>query len=273
MEIQWFLHELLDAVYFVIGMYPILTNQYLFAKSLHKTPSKSFKELFVSLNPPLVVPLQYVGCTTVKLCYNMDEFFIYSQDTPYVEGLMQKRRNSSANALELRLFCIKPFMSPIRVRYLVLFVGSKSSLCSTFVTEVLYAISYHIGLWYTVILELHFNIIPTKWPGSLRHQIISRHGIDFYTIGHSPYITWDEISTTCTCHIKVKEWCKMQIHINLFKKKKNSTHKRVNVLLLSQNATVPSVQIGSRIEHIYTALEIFTYNNSHRFLGLLFAQL
>ena len=196
------------------------TNQHIFLLRVCMTTlSKRFKDWFVSLDPPLVAPLQYVGCTTVKFCCNMYKFIEYSQDTPYNEGLMQKRRNSSANALELRLFCIKPFMSPIRVRYLVLFVGSKSSLCSTFVIEVLYAISYHIGLWYTVILELHFNIIPTKWPGSLRHQIISRHGIDFYTIGHSPYITWDEISTTCTCHIKVKEWCKMQIHNYLFSKK------------------------------------------------------
>ena len=26
----------------------------------------------------------------------------------YIDGLMQKRRNSSADALELRFFCIKP---------------------------------------------------------------------------------------------------------------------------------------------------------------------
>ena len=29
-------------------------------------------------------------------------------DEKHIDGLMQKRRNSIANALELRLFCIKP---------------------------------------------------------------------------------------------------------------------------------------------------------------------
>ena len=34
-----------------------------------------------------------------------------SGNTGYIDGLMQKRRNSSALALELRLFCIKPLTS------------------------------------------------------------------------------------------------------------------------------------------------------------------
>ena len=35
----------------------------------------------------------------------------------YIDGLMQKRRNSSALALELRLFCIKPWKSGLMDRH------------------------------------------------------------------------------------------------------------------------------------------------------------
>ena len=37
--------------------------------------------------------------------------FIYLIDRDHIDGLMQKRRNSTAYALELRHFCIKPLTS------------------------------------------------------------------------------------------------------------------------------------------------------------------
>ena len=82
---------------------------------------------------------------------------------------MQKRRNSSALAMELRLFCIKPSIhslchnnvvkflqnpqnkqtlhsSPMRARYGMTFVILNYDLCPAFVEAVHYVLPYHIIL-------------------------------------------------------------------------------------------------------------------------------
>ena len=43
---------------------------------------------------------------------------VHGQIRIYIDGLMQKRRNSIANALELRLFCIKPPICECMIVYL-----------------------------------------------------------------------------------------------------------------------------------------------------------
>ena len=45
--------------------------------------------------------------------YIQQSWFISSVDTEYVDGLVQERRNSITNALELRLSCANPSMCPL----------------------------------------------------------------------------------------------------------------------------------------------------------------
>ena len=46
------------------------------------------------------------------------EGFAFSRQGHPMDGLMQKRRNSIANTLELRLFCIKPSLRGTDLQYM-----------------------------------------------------------------------------------------------------------------------------------------------------------
>ena len=62
----------------------------------------------------------YYNNVTGRYIWNISSIFFFSlflhnSDTsyqyPHIDGLMQKRRNSSKLAMELHLFCIKPYVN------------------------------------------------------------------------------------------------------------------------------------------------------------------